>query len=149
MKPEDFLILAKELHLSGKEAALRSATSRAYYAAFHKGRETLSSMNLKIPTGPTAHGEICNYLQNSGDSKMEAVGQKLESLRSTRNKADYRLDIQHVATYSNTSLHLTDAEKIIDVLSAIETSPNADEIRDSIRAYIEKLKAKPEADSHE
>jgi uncharacterized protein (UPF0332 family) len=149
MKPEDFLILAKELHLSGNEAALRSATSRAYYAAFHKGREMLASMNFKLSTGPAAHGEICNYLQNSGDSRMEAAGQKLGSLRSIRNKADYRLDIQHVATHSNTSLHLADAEKIIDALGATETISNVDKIQGSIEAYIEKLKPKPEAGSEE
>ena len=149
MKPEDFLILAKELHSSGNEAALRSATSRAYYAAFHRGREMLTSMNFKISTGAAAHGDICNYLQNSGDRRAEAAGQKLESLRSARNKADYRLDIPHIATYSNTSLHLADAGKIINVLGAIESSPHANKIQDSIQTYIDKLKPEPKASSED
>jgi len=149
MKPEDFLTLAKELHSSGNEAALRSATSRAYYAAFHKGREIIASMKFKLSTGSAAHGEICNYLQNSGDSMMVAAGQKLESLRSIRNKADYRLDIQHVATSSNTSLHLANAEKIIDALGATQTLHNIDKIQDSIHAYLEKLQPKEETGSED
>ncbi|NQU08053.1 MAG: hypothetical protein HQ583_05785 [Candidatus Abyssubacteria bacterium] len=80
---------------------------------------------------------------------MKSAGQKLDSLRSTRNKADYRLDNQHVATHSNTSLHLANAEKIIDVLGATESSPHVNKIQDSIQAYIDKLKPEPKASSED
>jgi len=143
MKPEDFLILAKELHSKGNEAALRSATSRAYYAAFHKGREVLTSMNFKIVKA-TAHKDICRYLQYSGDREVIAAGLKLDSLRTMRNKADYDLDIQHVATRSNTSFHLAEAEKIIDaLLVATKSGSDVNKIQNSIQANLEKLNPRP------
>jgi uncharacterized protein (UPF0332 family) len=41
MTGRDFLALAMQLAGGGSEAEWRSATSRAYYAAFHVARELL------------------------------------------------------------------------------------------------------------
>ena len=143
MNPEDFLSLARELYLKGNEAALRSATSRAYYAAFHKSREMLTSMNIRVGTGAPAHGDISRYLQYSEDRSVTAAGVKLDSLRSMRNKADYDLNTKRVATRSNTDFQLSEAQKIIDVLlGATKSDSYANKIRTSIQTNIGKLEAK-------
>jgi uncharacterized protein (UPF0332 family) len=144
MQPEAFLVLAKRLVQEDEEAARRTAISRAYYAAFHKGREMLGSLGFTFSRGPDAHKHVVLYLQQSGNGKVVAAGQKLESLRSIRNKADYDLQTPHVAARQNAELHLKDAQKIMDALDTTKSGPPAEEIKCAIKAYNAKIQPKPE-----
>ena len=101
MDPKDFLRVANDLAKSDETAELRSAVSRAYYAAFHVARKLLVDMGFEISKGSGAHGDICNYLGNAANPTVEHAGNNIGDLKGWRNEADYELDI---AEYENSGL---------------------------------------------
>jgi hypothetical protein len=54
MDPHDFLLLAARLSNSSDQADLRTAVSRAYYAAFHVARDFLTALGFRTPMGEQA-----------------------------------------------------------------------------------------------
>jgi uncharacterized protein (UPF0332 family) len=91
----NYLDLARELHRQGsthssKEAELRSAISRAYYAAFCKSRNYLQERrHVALSSGADVHKEVYERFSNSQDKNLRAIGVDLKRLRGFRNKADY------------------------------------------------------------
>ncbi len=91
----NYLDLARELQRQGavhssKEAELRSAISRAYYAAFCKARNYLRDRrHLILSQGPEAHSEVQDTFQVSPDRRLKEIGENLNRLRTFRNRADY------------------------------------------------------------
>lgn len=79
-----------------KEAMLRSAVSRAYYAAFHRACEYLREAN-KYPTQQEftssrkeTHRFLINIFANNHDyPEWRKIGDLLYSLKDFRQKADY------------------------------------------------------------
>jgi uncharacterized protein (UPF0332 family) len=91
----DYLDLARRLYREGtihsvKEAELRSAISRAYYAAFCNARNYLIAKGHKLSGGPEAHAEVQDRFITSSDRRRKEIGENLKRLRSLRNRADYR-----------------------------------------------------------
>jgi uncharacterized protein (UPF0332 family) len=92
----DYLALARELYRQGivhssKEAELRSAISRAYYAAFGKARNYLRDReNRSLSEGADVHAEIQIIFMRSNDRRRKEIGENLNRLRTYRNRADYR-----------------------------------------------------------
>jgi hypothetical protein len=95
VNPADSLELAKFLDnlKSGppREAAIRGACGRAYYAAFGVIRDALLAVPISVPKDGTAHGLIIKALKNSASPDVAAVGSLLDQLRERRNRADYRV----------------------------------------------------------
>src|SRR6266849_725492 len=91
----NYLDLARELQRQGavhssKEAELRSAISRAYYAAFCKARNYLRDRrHLTLSRGAEAHSEVQDEFQLSPDRRFKEIGENLNRLRTFRNRADY------------------------------------------------------------
>ena len=89
----EFLSLARKLTTTSPgsgEASLRSAISRAYYAAFCCARNHLRDKERhSIPATGQAHTYVRSQFQTSTDSPRRAIGQQLDRLRIARNKADY------------------------------------------------------------
>src|SRR5438876_3717736 len=85
----EYLSLAFTLANGGTEAEWRSATSRAYYAAFHVARELLSDLGFIVPRGDRAHAYLWLGLGNSGEAPVITAGKNLNDLRGERNRADY------------------------------------------------------------
>jgi uncharacterized protein (UPF0332 family) len=91
-----FLILAQELASApaagGTEdlesARLRSAISRAYYAAFWRARALLLAEGERIPR-LDAHQAVIEAFRSSPYRARMALGENLGRLRSDRNAADY------------------------------------------------------------
>ena len=54
----DLLRLAAKLSLGTTESEWRCAVSRAYYAAFHRGRDLLQSLGFEPPRGELAHAYL-------------------------------------------------------------------------------------------
>src|ERR1700730_7159317 len=73
-----------------KPGGVRSAVSRAYYAAFQTACQFLEELNIHVPAS-TGHGDVRNYLGNSGDLELAEAGSSLGTLHSKRIDADYRL----------------------------------------------------------
>lgn len=58
MDPHEFLDVANALTVGTCQGEWRSAVSRAYYAAFHLGRNILANAGFAVPTGPQSHGYV-------------------------------------------------------------------------------------------
>lgn len=89
MDETGFLELADELSTGSRQADWRTAISRAYYAAFHKGRTLLRRAGFRVPHAERAHAYLWLRLSNSDHPDVKKAGDDLNSLRSLRNWADY------------------------------------------------------------
>lgn len=100
--PVDFLAVAKALSASHDECSLRSATSRAYYAAYHacsKWHASLPAAGANIGPGGGMHQVLINQLKNPDNSLSSErkklsrfTSVKLSVMRQRRTQADYFLD---------------------------------------------------------
>lgn len=88
----EFLALSNDLRklaAAGRhqEAALRSAVSRAYYAAFCFARDQArAKLGYVSPRTPEEHAELQRFL---AANKYGKAASQLERLRQWRNKCDY------------------------------------------------------------
>ena len=89
-----YLDLARELAgkpatTESREAKLRSAISRAYYAAFNEARAFLETIRGPLPYNVNEHDYVKNWYLNHRDRLQRQVGTDLDRLRQDRNHADY------------------------------------------------------------
>jgi uncharacterized protein (UPF0332 family) len=118
-----YLDLARELagQSSGpllEEARLRSAISRAYYAAFKTAFNYLCSNNPAARfQREGAHQYVCERFSHNPDVGWQNVGSLLDRLRRLRNRADY--DDQVDDLRSDTQRALQDATDIIAALGKL------------------------------
>ncbi|HEY9808621.1 MAG TPA: hypothetical protein V6D13_04710 [Halomicronema sp.] len=109
--------LAGTPHNPANEAELRSAISRAYYAAFIKARNFLRDVdNLTIPRRD-GHKYVINHFENNSDKRRREIGNNLHRLRDFRNDADYA-DTVLILAYT-TQRSLTFSTRIISTLSTL------------------------------
>ncbi len=123
---KQYLDLARELsqpttsNAGVQEARLRSAVSRAYYAAFCHARN-YSRDWLKFVPNHTAddHGRLRAFLK---DGQRPGIALKLDQLRPWRNDADYSdsmtSDLATMATYA-----VSEASKLLDLLPPPKNPP--------------------------
>lgn len=110
----DFLNLAKELSNypqtnSLQEAAVRSAVSRAYYAAFCWAREyATKELNFQPSGRAEDHSALRNRLQQSKQMKTASM---LNNLRQWRNLCDYGANVSNLSSLAQNALNY--AEKVI------------------------------------
>lgn len=139
MDPLDFIALAIRLSNGQNEAELRSAVSRAYYGAFHLARQYLQDCGVRFPRkethGAEIHQKVRYCLSHSADVDAMFAGDKLESLRGQRNKADYDLDSVEFRIAGNAVLRIRAAQEIADALRRCRAEPAFSQSRDKIRAY--------------
>jgi len=107
----EFLHLAKELAGRGKtapaqEAKLRSAISRAYYAAYCKARNQLGPIPIHVQN---KHTYVWNYFQNSRDPTLKEIGKDGRRLRLDRNRADYDNSIANLSSLTLADLILSES----------------------------------------
>ena len=94
-----YLNLAKEFlgqptPPASQEAKMRSAISRAYYAAFMSARNYLQETEgYSIPTTADAHKYVLQQFKQSSDRERQNIGRNLENLRRDRNAADYKHNV--------------------------------------------------------
>ena len=119
----EYLALAQEL--AGREttpptqeARLRSAVSRAYYAAFCKARNHLRDEEASaIPATGEAHRVVWEQFKGSSDRVRKEIGTNGDRLREDRRKADYEDTITNLS--SLTSKALARGMQIISRLSKL------------------------------
>jgi uncharacterized protein (UPF0332 family) len=82
--------------VSCKEALLRSAVSRAYYAAYHRACNYLEEIDhYPSDQGPQAHIRgshnrvIDVFLLTAKNPEWKKIGKKLRKLKAIRQEADY------------------------------------------------------------
>lgn len=120
----EYLTLAQELTANSAtspihEANLRSAISRAYYAAIHKAQDHLIYKdNSPIPYPVNIHFYVINEFESSNDIIRKKIGGLLHHLRSIRNIADYQ-DSFFGNLQGRTKGVLTEAEEAIRLLDTL------------------------------
>ncbi len=83
-------LVTQSTSLGSEDACLRSAISRAYYAAFVSARNLGRDRGYFVPTGRgTDHGLVRNYFRFHRDRRFRAIGANLDRLLQDRAKADY------------------------------------------------------------
>ena len=134
MDGASLLDVADRLLEGETEADWRSAVSRAYYAAFHVGRQLLLDCGFRLPRGEQSHAAMSLRLGNADYPEVVDAGRDLSELRSMRNVADYDLDMFFHHTRANALVII--AGKIVEVLQLVakEVVVRA-KITDAIQAY--------------
>ncbi|HKI33165.1 MAG TPA: HEPN domain-containing protein [Gemmataceae bacterium] len=125
--------MAVRLAAGATEAEWRSATSRAYYAAFHAARDLFRGLGFVVPRADAAHKYLAFRLQNSGNTQLRDAGRELDDLRQLRNEADYDIGRsygQHIA-HSQVAL----SQRITQGLAVAAVEPTRTQVRDAMIAY--------------
>lgn len=136
MDPKDFLRVANDLSKLDEAAELRSAVSRAYYAAFHVARKLLVDMGFRISRGPAAHGDVCKYLGNADNLTVEHAGNNIGDLKGWRNQADYELDLAKHENSGSVQNIVLITKQIIEDLEQCCNGSSRDQIKSAISSYI-------------
>jgi uncharacterized protein (UPF0332 family) len=131
----DFLNLAIRLSGGGSEAEWRSAASRAYYGAFHLARDVVVSCGVALPKTADAHDKLQWCLSHAGDESLAAIASKLNSLRSSRNVADYDLLSLQFSKRDSVLVILRRTQQVVDGLAQFRSQPDFAEKRFAIRQY--------------
>ena len=136
MDPRNFLTTANELanKTSATAADLRTAISRAYYAAFNTGLEHLAKLNQAWEN--LNHGEVARYLSNSGNSHIETAGKNLERLHSLRITADYRMRDPRLENKDTVIFWIRRTRNIVDLL---DQHCHGSAVANGIREYERKV----------
>ncbi len=133
MNGRDFLLVAARLAAETTEGDWRTAVSRAYYAAFHVIRHSLSDLKFTVPRTDRAHQYLVYRLSNSGEAVVEQAGRDLDTLRRLRNRADY--DEIPTLTQPQAVAAVQLAGGIIQALDAARQEPSRTQIRDAMIVY--------------
>lgn len=133
MNFRDYLALARTLASGATEAEWRSASSRAYYAAFHVARRLLLNLGFRVPQADRAHGHLWLRLSNAGHADTMTAGSRLGLLRRQRNWADY--DDRRTITQTEAIQNVQEAKEIIQALDAAAIDPVRTQITDAMKIY--------------
>lgn len=118
MQPEAFWELAVRL-LAGEKspAGYRTATNRAYYAAFLSARRFLDDVPIALPRDANVHRVTPSILANTQDKDIDKAGTMLANLRDARNDADYALDLPEPEREAFAHLRVSEAADVIGALN--------------------------------
>jgi len=114
----DYLIVARHLteHSTASgyaEGCLRSAISRAYYAALNTARNLLRDQwGIEVPKTAEIHRFVPQWFMDEEDPDQQEIGILLDRLRDRRRRADYDDEITKVPSLAVRSL--ADAQIVID-----------------------------------
>jgi hypothetical protein len=103
---------------AGDEAALRSAVSRAYCAAFGVAATRMKVEGKNVPASGEAHQEIWKYFESAGDMYRRQIGQNGKRLRYRRNQADYEANT--TISDSIVTESLRNAEKLVGLVGKLK-----------------------------
>src|ERR1700692_3570009 len=100
-----------------REACLRSAVGRSYYAAFGSARHHAREQRVHTRQSAAEHGEIAViFAQQYGEAGME-IARLLSRLRANRNIADYEDHCED--TDKLTSESLVYARRVLTLLATL------------------------------
>ena len=102
-----------------KEALLRSAISRAYYASFCKARNHLRDIEKERGLGKSlqVHQLVIERFERSDSKAKKDIGTALDRLRKIRNIADYQDMFHDLEATALQSLQY--AEEVIESLDKL------------------------------
>jgi uncharacterized protein (UPF0332 family) len=133
MNFRDYLTVARTLAGGATEAEWRSASSRAYYAAFHVARLLLLDLGFRVPQAERARGYLWPRVSNAGHADTVTAGRRFGQLRRERNWADY--DDRRVITQTGAVQNVQEGEEIIQALDAAAVEPVRTQIIDAMKIH--------------
>jgi uncharacterized protein (UPF0332 family) len=139
MTGEGFLTLAMQLSQSADEARLRTAVSRAYYAAFHVARSYLADAGIAIPSSEHVHKKLAMALANAGHPALTEASRHVSNLRADRNEADYDLDSTMWSARSAALLRIDSAKRVVELIHDYRTGPERETILAALRQAASSL----------
>jgi uncharacterized protein (UPF0332 family) len=95
-----------------EEAALRTAISRAYYAAFHKARQSFLGQSYIFPQRRDTHEEVIFAIERSETVQARRAAIHLRNLKDLRHRADYD-DTEFPRLRDNSQLALRYAREVL------------------------------------
>lgn len=119
----DYLTVARHLkdHSTASaysDGCLRSAVSRAYYAALNTARNLLRDQwGIEVPEDATIHTFVPQWFMGEDEVDRQEIGVLLERLRDRRRKADYEDEIARVSSLADRSLE--DSKLVIVRVSSL------------------------------
>ena len=105
-----YLVLAEYLYdnrdtFPDREACLRAAISKAYYAAFCSARNYARDFDrLVLDESAQDHGSVKRHYIRAPDPKNRQVGNSLDRLRDSRNQADYSDEIDKLEELAKSAI---------------------------------------------
>ena len=119
--PDALFEAARAIGQGESEVDLRNATSRVYYAAFHRCR--LLAENLPGPGAQYGgvHRRVIDTLTENKSRKLKSLGYMLDQCRKLRVEADY--DIESVFRDQDAHNALAVGEKILKKADSIHSGP--------------------------
>ena len=109
--PREYYAFASKLYAyEDSQECYRTTVSRAYYAAFLVARDKRNLSSV----GEGGHLRVVDNLRNSTDIADIKTGNRLDSLRTLRTKADYKCQESLVKREAGESLALS--QKILEHL---------------------------------
>jgi hypothetical protein len=142
--PRSFLQIALILKGGpGSPESYRSAISRAYYAAFNVGVETLRAIGIHLSEGPAGHGELRHCLGACGDPDLDDASGLLGTLHGRRRRADYRMDDVDSESRNEADLAYLESRQIIEALDLLRGDPSKDAARTEMRRYARDVRRLP------
>jgi uncharacterized protein (UPF0332 family) len=134
MNPQQYLDLAQEWLADSREAAWRSAVSRAYYATFHQARLFFLAASFRVPRESRGHPYLIYRLSNTRDEQVNLAGKDLDELRLARNRADY--DFAFSLTNLSAQVSIERAIRFMSILEDLsQDGDRRTEIIQDIRDY--------------
>jgi uncharacterized protein (UPF0332 family) len=121
----DYLALADELvkHcgvFAPEEACLRSAMSRAYYAAFVVARDFAASIDgLSVACKGGDHVLVRDHFRQHSNHERQQVGRWLSRLLRHRTKADYDPALGFANPRSEAAESVVVARKVLSAIGAL------------------------------
>ena len=118
--PESLLAAATSLGRGSSEEDWRNATSRAYYAAFHRCQQLAQEANLPVAPSGSIHRTLVDAMTDRFTSgpAFTSLGYILDLCRRRRVEADYNIDTDFPQSLAHEVLE--DCRDILDRANALE-----------------------------
>ncbi len=139
MDAKAYFDLARKLAQMRTEAAIRSAISRGYYAAFHFAQKLVEDFGYSLPKDAAAHDKLYQLLNNAGIQPAADTAALLFDLRRRRNLADYDFRQKDMQTYSDCQKDLLKVTSVITFCENCSNEPMRSELKKGLSDYVQKV----------
>jgi len=139
MNARDYFELAQKLAQMRTEAAIRSAISRGYYAAFHFGKNLVEPLGVNLPKDATAHEKLYRLLNNSGVKSAVDAADWLRRLRQRRTQADYDFARSDLNSLYDCQKDLLRVMGVISFCESYSSEPLRSELKKGLSDYVQKV----------
>ncbi len=115
----NYLLIARQLaEQSADDAALRSAVSRAYYAAYNSALNYCNGNSILIVKNKGSHEDLWDAFLSQNSLQLLSVQAKGDRLRKRRTDADYKPNVSGWGSTAEQSL-----QDSHDILKALGYNP--------------------------